>query len=123
LAPPARDSATPSRGAAACGAADPSAASSSASSARRAWNASETYFRNTSARITSLYWEASIEPRSLSAAFHNVSLSSFIVLAVLGVATACFLRGGTAFLILLRAPVRPLHLLLPRALLWLLRRP
>ena len=29
--------------------------------------------------MTSLYCEASIDPRSLSAAFHSVSFSSFIV--------------------------------------------
>src|ERR1700743_1907523 len=39
--------------------------------------ASEMYFRNTRPRMTSLYWLADSEPRSLSAAFQSVSLSSF----------------------------------------------
>src|SRR5206468_529874 len=54
--------------------------------------ASETYFRNTRPRMTSLYWCADREPRSLSAAFQSVSLSSFIVDGAVGVA---FARGGT----------------------------
>src|SRR6516225_158502 len=41
--------------------------------------ASEMYLRNTSPRTTSLYWLAERDPRSLSAAFQSVSLSSFIV--------------------------------------------
>jgi hypothetical protein len=57
----------------------PSAASSVRIPARRSSKASETYFRNTRPRMTSLYWEASIEPRSLSAAFQSVSFSSFMV--------------------------------------------
>src|SRR4051794_17975878 len=59
---------------------------------RRSSYASETYFRNTSPRITSLYWCADSEPRSLSAAFQSVSLSSFIVDGAVG---AAFARGGT----------------------------
>src|SRR5699024_9616617 len=78
-------------------------------SSRRASKASETYLRNTSPRITSLYWLASMEPRSLSAAFHSVSLSCFIVVAVLGVATSCCLPRGTEFLIPSRAGVRRSH--------------
>src|SRR5438874_8830015 len=67
---------------------------------RRSSYASETYFRKTRPRITSLYWLADSEPRSLSAAFHRVSLSSFIVegasgsVFFLGGISACFLRDG-----------------------------
>src|SRR6478609_708901 len=41
--------------------------------------------------MTSLYWPADNDPRSLSAAFHRVSLSSFIVEGAVG---WFFLRGG-----------------------------
>src|SRR4051794_35492453 len=67
---------------------------------RRSSYASETYFRKTRPRITSLYWLADSEPRSLSAAFHRVSLSSFIVegasesVFFLGGISACSLRVG-----------------------------
>src|SRR6266545_555215 len=54
------------------------------STSRRIWSRrsskeSETYLRNTRPRTKSLYWAASMEPRSLSAAFHSVSRRSAIV--------------------------------------------
>src|SRR5699024_1988690 len=107
--PALRYSSTSSSNEAACSSVYPSPASSAAISSLRSSKASETYLRNTSPRITSLYWLASMEPRSLSAAFHSVSLSCFIVVAVLGVATSCCLPRGTALLIPSRAGVRRSH--------------
>src|SRR5690554_1617935 len=48
--------------------------------------------------MTSLYCEASIEPRSLSAAFHSVSFSSFMVMGA--EAALLFERGGIVSVLL-----------------------
>src|SRR6266498_3029427 len=75
-----------------CSSSQPSAVNSVRICAWRSSKASETYLRKTNPRTTSLYCEASIEPRSLSAAFHSVSLSSFMVD---GIASVLFFGGNS----------------------------
>jgi hypothetical protein len=71
----------------------PSASTSSRICARRSSNESETYLRKTRPRTKSLYCAASIDPRSLSAAFQSVSRRSAIV-GMPGSATWTFFFGG-----------------------------
>src|SRR6266508_4687936 len=67
---------------------------------RRSSKESDTYLRNTRPRTKSLYWAASMEPRSLSAAFHSVSRRSAMVgMPGSAVWPLAFFLGGMVLLV------------------------
>ena len=78
----------------------PSASTSARICSRRSAKESDTYLRNTIPSTKSLYWAASIEPRSLSAAFHSVSCRSLVLVMPGSVTWPCFFRGGMVSLLL-----------------------